>query len=132
MQNFLAQFKLNPVLNAQLEGFIFAMADKMIQGYNGGTWDDATVGKCNIVTIPGRTSQVTLYNRLSGNSLTTDRDTASAAFICLAVNWFWNSYSDKMTASENNRMGVFYNKLRNAVYAKNSGINTSDYFSFTD
>lgn len=133
MQAFLAQFKLRPMMAFHLEQFILRNADRIVQGYTGGMWDDALVKKAKITLIPGKDDeQVTIHNIMGGGSITTDRLTASAAFVCCVVNWFWNMYTDKMTDKENAAMSKFYHALRDNVYGKNSGVNTDDYFSFTD
>jgi hypothetical protein len=132
MQQFLAQFKLRPMMAFHLEQLVFRMADKMVQGYTGGQWDDAKLGKLKIISIPA-TGEVTLNNPMSGQSITTDSVTASAAFLHVVVTGFWNMHSDKMTEKENEALGKFYDNMRAAVYGRNShGVNVDHFYSFTD
>jgi hypothetical protein len=123
----------NSMMGVHFERFMFGLADKMVVGYNGGNWESMKLGRTRIVLLPGnKAEQVTLVNLMSGTTITTDHLTASAIFTCMLNNWFWNQYAGKLTDAQNQRFMTAHNMLREAVYGKNSGINTTDYFNFTD
>ena len=91
MNKFLDQFNLTPIERIDMEGFIFAQADRMVKGYNGGTWRSEALGDTRILIIPGNDdSPVTLENYAFGGTMVTDHKTASAAFSSMVANWYAN------------------------------------------
>ncbi len=135
MQQFLDQFVPgNIMLAINFENFIFNQASKMIAGYQGGNWESKEVDGVRILVIPGNATEHTLFVEMSGNQVTTDKDTASAAFTSLVVNWFWHVYANSMKESEHDLFNTFHHGLRNAVYSDTPAIpfNTDDFYTLTD
>lgn len=135
MQKFLNQFfPNNTMLALNMENFIFTQADKMIDGYNGGSWKSQEFNGVTILTIPGDAEQVTVAVAMSGNEATTDRLTASAAFTSLVVNWFWHLYARSMNEEQFAAFDNFHQALRDAVYSDNpeAPVNVDTYFTLTD
>lgn len=127
MQKFLDQFKLNPIQQLQLESFIFNVASNKVKGYNGGMWETQTLGKVEILLIPGE-GEVTMSAAYS--DVTTDRLTASAGFSSLVANWFWHAYAETMTDGQNAAFEKHYNAMRRL--GTQHGLNMDDYFTLTD
>ena len=135
MQKFLDQFFPNsPMLALNFENFIFTQADKMVEGYNGGSWVAQEVNGVTILTIPGSADKVTIMSPMSGIEITTDRLSASAAFTSLVVNWFWHLYVRSMNETQFAAFDNFHHALRNAVYADDpeTKLNTDDFYTLTD
>lgn len=131
MIKFIAQFKLSPMTHVMFESFIYRVADKMIDGYNGGMWETKTVGKTVILLIPAD-GKVKLKNQLSGSTVETDQVTASAAFTYLVVNWFWNEVAGDISDKSNELFDKCFFAIRDAVYADNSEFDHSAFYNFTD
>lgn len=87
MNKFLDQFNLTPYQRMDMENFIFTQADKMVEGYRGGTWETTKVGDVTILVIPGD-GDITLNNYAFGGSMTADATTAGAAFSSIVSNWY--------------------------------------------
>lgn len=131
MQKFLNQFNLRLVMALGLEQFIFSLSDNMVEGYAGGVFTDKEVDGVTIFMLPEATS----YNiRASFSGVHTDHLTASAAITMLAINWFWNKYTDRLTDAENEAFHNYYYKLRDMVWSDDAthNINRSDFFNITD
>lgn len=127
MQKFLSQFKLSPMMTMLLEAHIFNVASRKVKGYNGGVWESKTLGKVEILLIPGE-GDVTMSAAYS--DVTTDRLTASAGFSSLVANWFWHSYAESMTKAQNAAFEKHYNAMRRL--GTQHGLNMDDYFTLTD
>lgn len=135
MEKFLKQFKLTPMQRIMFESFIFRAADRNIKGYMGGSWESMELAPgIVILLIPAKDDeQVTLTVELSGNTVTTDRVTASAAFTSLVANWFWHTVHGQASMESNMAFEQQYHGLRNAVYDDTThNINTDDYYTLTD
>ena len=134
MQKFLDQFKLTPMQKVDMEAFIFAQADKMVEGYLGGMWETRDVGGVHILIIPGTSEQVRLINYAFGGDIVTDRLTASAAFSSIVANWYMGLRHEqgRFPADAFQSFDTFNGAVGEAVYAKGSEINKRDFFNFTD
>lgn len=101
MQKFLDQFALTPMQRVDMENFIYTQADRLVKGYTGGLWESHKVGNVWILVIPGEASEpVELCNPLSGNDITTDRLSASAAFSSAVSNWYMGLRYEQGRASD--------------------------------
>lgn len=131
MNKFLDQFALTPMQRVDMEAFIFTQADKMVEGYSGGMWESQTLGKAVILVIPGSEPTVTLNNYAFGGEMTTDRQTASAAFSALVANWYANLRYEQGRASD-----AMLEAASNFAYALNDAAgelpNASDFYRFID
>lgn len=130
--NFISQFNLDPAMGFRFDIYAKEMAAQKVVGYNGGQWDTTTINGLTILLLPCDGEDITI--RAAYSNITADRLTASAAFTCLLVNWFWNHYTESLTDEQNERFHNFYFALRDAVYADNKThtIDTSKYFNITD
>jgi hypothetical protein len=134
MNLFLKQFGLTPVQRIGFEQFIFAQADKMVEGYGGGKWSATKIGGVYMLVLPVSEKTVTLNNYAFGGGIDADQYTASAAFTSVVVNWFWHLRAEqgRLTDAQHEAFDTFSRKLRDAVYSDGSKVNTSDFFQFTD
>lgn len=132
MEKFIAQFKMTPMQALMFEQFIFRMADKVIDGYNGGMWGEQTLGKTLILTIPANGDRVGIHNVFGGETVTTDPLTASAAFTSLVNNWFWNEYAEKLSNTSNKAFEKAHHGLRRDAFSTGNGVNHNDMFTITD
>lgn len=135
MNKFLNQFNLNPMQRVDLENFIYTQADKVLQGYGGGKWASKQLGGVWILALPVNPKQpVTLNNYVFGGGITTDHLTASACFSSIVTNWYMNLRAEQGRIRDENIQAIdqYARDLREAAYAKDSGINTDDFWSFLD
>ena len=131
MQKFLNQFNLRPNIALALEQFIFSISDNKVEGYVGGVFTDKEVDGVTIFMLPEASS----YNiSASFSAVHTDHLTSSAAITMLAINWFWNKYTDRLTDAENEAFHDYYYKLRDMVWSDKAthAIDRSDFFNITD
>ena len=131
MEKFLDQFALNAMQRVDMENFIFTQADKMVEGYGGGVWTTETVGGAVILIIPGKGESVTLENYAYGGSVTTDRQTAGAAFSAIVSNWYIGLRYEQGRATE-----AMLEAASDYSYAVRSAAeklpNPGDFYGFTD
>jgi hypothetical protein len=135
MNKFLNQFNLTPMQRIDMESFIFTQADKMLEGYGGGKWASKKVGDVWILALPVNAKQpVTLNNYAFGGSITTDHLTASVCFSSIVTNWYMNLRAEQGRIRDENIDAIdkYASALRSFAHAKDSGVNTSDFFSFLD
>lgn len=135
MQKFLDQFFTgNTMMALNMEIFIFQQAGKVVEGYNGGNWTSQEINGARILNIPGSAEQHTINVEMSGNSVTTDKVSASAAFTSLIVNWFWHVYARSMTTEEFERFSKYHYTLRDALYSDEptTNLDTDAIFTLTD
>lgn len=134
MQAFLDQFNLSPVARVDMENFIYTQADNMLPGYAGGTWESVQVGNVWVLALPVEGERVTLNNYAFGGSVTTDPLTAAACFSAIVANWYSGLRYEqgRLSGAALSSFAKFADAIADAVYAKDSGVNKQDYFSFTD
>ena len=133
MRKFLEQFKPDALMQLRLESWIFTRAAEMIEGYNGGTWDDAKPGSVALVLIPGDDSTAyTIETPFGSRAENVDRLTASVAFTFLAGMWFWEMYNDKMTDASQEAFSKWHEAMRDFAYGKATGVNQDTFYKLTD
>jgi hypothetical protein len=136
MKNFLNQFRahLSPLQLVMFESFIFGMADKMVEGYNGGKWNSVQMGKTWGLTLPvngdanGRVRIETPF----GNATVTDHKTASAIFTFLVLSWYFEKVYERLTPAGFAAFDTAKMQMGDFVRNKKNGYNTRDFFNLTD
>lgn len=134
MQKFLSQFNLSPMARVDMENFIYAQADKMLEGYQGGMWESKKVGDVWVLALPVSGERVRLINYAFGGDITTDPLTAAACFASIVTNWYMNLRHEQGRITDAAIEGIsdYAGRLGDVVSAKANGINSRDFFNFTD
>ncbi|MDQ3038877.1 MAG: hypothetical protein M3R16_03615 [Pseudomonadota bacterium] len=103
MKNFIEQFDfLSPLALATMEAYFYNLADKMVEGYTGGSWQDLQVGKCRAVQIPAPDSGLLhVIGAENQCDVTTDARTAGIGLSIIVANHFWHGYADKVGPKAN-------------------------------
>lgn len=134
MEKFLDQFNLTPMARVDLESFIYAQADKMLEGYHGGMWESQKIGDVWVLTLPGSGDNVRLINYAFGGDIVTDPLTAAACFASIVTNWYMGLRYEqgRITDAAIESFSDYAGRLGDAVFKKDSGVNSQDYFNFID
>ena len=130
IDRFLSQFNLSPMMRVHFENYIYPMADRMVEGYTGGTWGEVKLGNVWVLVIPSKDDRVTVNSEF--NSADMDKATAGAAFTFFLVSEFWNRFNDRMGGAAQEAFEATYFGIRDAAYTDGSGIDQKSFYKFTD
>lgn len=135
MNKFFAQIEaINPALVIPFERLLFQAADRMVEGYNGGSWDEVALGQ-NVYGLRcpcGDNARVRLVNGDNYCDVTTDARTAGCALAQLALNQLlWMLHHNNRHKEAQAMTDLFY-KVQNRARMKPNQLDVPSMVAFLD